>query len=282
MTEEKEISANTPAPAAQDAELPEALRAVERRLVVFSGKGGVGKTTVAVNLAYALAKSGDRVGLLDADITGPNIPQMAGISETVRSDGTGIVPHEKQGVKVVSLASMIPAGTPVIWRGPLRSRALEQFVSEVAWGPLDWLIVDLPPGTGDEVLTIAKRTLPQMAIVVTTPQEVALLDARRAVNMAKKLNIKTVGIVENMSGFLCPHCGGEIDLFGAGSGRREALALGVHFLGPIPIDPRARIGADAGRPIVLEHPDAPMAAAFEAIVEGIRGTLGERDEANAE
>lgn len=281
MTDDKDVSDNTSKPAAQKAELPEALRAVEHRLVVFSGKGGVGKTTVAVNLAYAFAQAGDRVGLLDADITGPNVPQMVGIAEAVQSDGTRIVPHEKQGIKIVSLASMIPAGTPVIWRGPLRSRALEQFVSEVTWGPLDWLIVDLPPGTGDEVLTIVQRTNPQMAIVVTTPQEVALLDARRAANMAKKLNIGMIGLVENMLGFPCPHCGQTIELFGAGGGRREALALGVRFLGAIPIDPRARIGADAGRPIVLEHPDSAMSSAFVTIVEEIRGMLGKRSETKA-
>jgi ATP-binding protein involved in chromosome partitioning len=256
-----------------------AMDQIKNRVVVFSGKGGVGKTTVAVNLAYAFARGGARVGLLDADVTGPNVPHMVGITGAAQSDGVRIVPHEKQGVKVVSLASMIPAGTPVIWRGPLRSRALEQLLGDVGWGSLDRLIIDLPPGTGDEVLTIVQRTAPQMAIVVTTPQEVALLDARRAANMAKKLGIQSIGIVENMAGLICPHCGGAIDLFGQGGGAREARVLGVRFLGSIPIDPQARVGADAGRPIVLDHPDSNMALAFFTIAREIEKVLTETPEA---
>jgi ATP-binding protein involved in chromosome partitioning len=238
---------------------------VSTRIVVFSGKGGVGKTTVAVNLAYAFARRGVRVGLLDADITGPNVPQMTGIDEPPRSEGERLLPCERAGVKIVSLASMLPPGAAVIWRGPMRSKALEQLLDETEWGDLDMLVVDLPPGTGDEVLTIAQRTAPQIAIVVTTPQEVALLDARRAIDFAKKLEIPTIGIVENMSGFVCPHCGGEIALFGIGSGEREAARQGVDFLGSIPIDQATREGGDTGQPIVLADPASAVSRTIEAI-----------------
>jgi len=250
-------------------EITQAMKQIPHRIVVFSGKGGVGKTTVAVNLAYALARRGLRVGLLDADLTGPNVPQMAGIAESARSEDGRLVPHDKEGVRIVSLASMVPQGVPIIWRGPLRSKALDQLLGETRWGALDALITDLPPGTGDEVLTIVQRSLPQMALVVTTPQEVALLDARRAANMAKKMGIAGIEVVENMSGLVCPHCGESIDLFGSGGAEREAEQLGVGFLGRIPIDPRVREGADAGRPIVLEAPDSPVAKAFGEIADGV-------------
>jgi len=256
-----------------DRQMEETLRRIKHRIVVFSGKGGVGKTTVAVNLACALAARGIRVGLLDADITGPNVPQMVGIDEPPRVDGERLLPHERFGVRVVSLASMLPAGAPVIWRGPMRSKALEQLLGETDWGELDVLIADLPPGTGDEVLTIAQRTSPQMAIVVTTPQEVALLDARRAINFARKLEVPRIGIVENMSGLICPHCGGRIDLFGAGGGLLEAAAQRAEFLGSIPIDPATREGGDAGRPVVVVDPEGPVAEAFAAIASVIERTV---------
>ena len=189
-----------------------------------------------------LFRSGTSVGLLDADITGPNVPQMVGLSTNIEAEQGTIVPHEKEGVKIVSLASIIPPGTPVIWRGPLRSKAIDQLLGETKWGELDFLIIDLPPGTGDEVLTIVQRTSPQMAIVVTTPQEVSLIDARRATNMAKKMGLSEIGIVENMSGFVCPHCGADIDLFGRKGGERLAGELAVRFLGRIPIDIGVRVG----------------------------------------
>jgi len=265
-----------------DRQMEATLERIGYRIVVFSGKGGVGKTTVAVNLACALAAHGIRVGLLDADITGPNVPQMIGIDGPPRADRDRLLPHERFGVRVVSLASMLPAGAPVIWRGPMRSKALEQLLGETDWGELDVLVADLPPGTGDEVLTIAQRTSPQMAIVVTTPQEVALLDARRAIGFARKLDVPRIGIVENMSGLACPHCGGTIDLFGTGGGRREATAQGVEFLGSVPIDPATREGGDAGRPVVLSDPDGPVAEAFAAIASGLERTVrsgreGERE-----
>lgn len=257
------------------AEIAEAVGRIKSRIVVFSGKGGVGKTTVAVNLAYALVKQGKTVGLLDADITGPNVPQMVGLREETLAEGGRIIPHEKDGLKVISLASMIPPGAPIIWRGPLRSKAIDQLIGEVNWGELDVLIGDLPPGTGDEVLTITQRTAPQLAIVVTTPQEVSLIDARRAANMAKKMEVPRIGIVENMSGLICPYCGGRIDLFGRGGGARIATELGVEFLGEVPIDPKAREGGDTGAPIVLANPDAQISKAFFAIAAKVQEVLVE-------
>jgi len=255
--------------------IKEALGLIKNRVVVFSGKGGVGKTTVAVNLAFALSKRGKKVGLLDADITGPNVPQMVGLKEIPGAEGGRIVPSERGGVKFVSIASMIPPGTPIIWRGPLRSKALDQLIGEVNWGKLDVLIGDLPPGTGDEVLTITQRTAPKLAIVVTTPQEVSLIDARRAANMAKKMEVPKIGIVENMSVLICPHCGGRIELFGKGGGSRVAAELGLKFLGEVPIDLKARIGGDAGEPIVLSDPDSEISQAFFTIADEVLRTLGE-------
>jgi len=240
---------------------------VSNRIVVFSGKGGVGKTTVAVNLACILSQRSHKVGLLDADITGPNVLQMMGIDEHPEAKDEKLLPHERHGVKVVSLASLLPADAAVIWRGPMRSKALEQLLDDTEWGDMDTLIMDLPPGTGDEALTIAQKVSPQLAIVVTTPQEVALLDARRAINFAGKLKIPAIAIVENMAGLVCPHCGGKVDLFGAGGGLAEAIRQGVAFLGEIPIDPAAREAGDSGTPIVLEAPSSRVAQAFESITD---------------
>ncbi len=257
--------------------IKQAMDRMGSRIVVFSGKGGVGKTTVAVNLAYALAQRGIRVGLLDADITGPNVPQMTGIDEPPRTGGQRLIPHERAGVKIVSLASMLPAGVAVIWRGPMRSKALEQLLGETEWGDLDALVVDLPPGTGDEILTIAQKTAPQIAIVVTTPQEVALIDARRAISFARKLEIPTIGIVENMSGLVCPHCGGRIELFGVEGGKREADRQGIAFLGAIPIDQATREGGDTGRPIVLADPTSAVSKAFDGIASEIEKMIASRE-----
>jgi len=263
----------------QQRRIRENLAKIEHRVVVFSGKGGVGKTTIAVNLAYALARRGSHVGLLDADITGPNVPKMIGLHEVPHATGEGrILPSEKEGIRVISLATLIPPDSPVIWRGPLRSKALDQFLGDVVWGELDYLIADLPPGTGDEVLTMAQRMEPQVAVIVTTPQELSLIDSRRAINMAKKMGIAKIGVVENMSGLRCPHCGKEIELFGSGGGERAAQELGVHFLGRVPIDLRAREGADQGRPILLEDEEAEISCALlrvaEAVVELAEGSRG--------
>jgi len=257
----------------QEQQIKDAMARIKNRVVVFSGKGGVGKTTLSVNLAYALAKRGTSVGLLDADITGPNVPQMVGLSTKTEAEQGTIIPHEKAGVRIISLASIIPPGTPVIWRGPLRSKAIDQLLGETRWGELDFLIIDLPPGTGDEVLTVVQRTSPQMAIVVTTPQEVSLIDARRATNMAKKMGLSEIGIVENMSGLVCPHCGGDIDLFGRKGGERLAEELAVRFLGRIPIDVAVRVGGDTGEPIVLAAPEAIVSLGFCSIAERICSVL---------
>lgn len=264
----------------QNRRIAESLKRIKNRIVVFSGKGGVGKTTVAVNLAYALIQKKQKVGLLDADITGPNVPKMAGLEGIPRVDQEEhtILPMEKEGLQIISMAPMMPADQPVVWRGPLRSGAITQFLSDVIWGDLDFLLADLPPGTGDEVLTAAQRMLPQMAVVVTTPQEISLMDCRRAVNMAKKLNIPVIGVVENMSGLICPHCEKEIDLFGKGGGERMAKELDVNFLGAIPMEVEMRMGGDSGKPVVLDGRDSRTAASFNTIADNIIHVLGKTED----
>ena len=251
----------------QNQRIEATLKKIKHRIVVFSGKGGVGKTTVAVNLAYALVEKELNVGLLDADITGPNVPKMIGLEgfPGVDADTKTIAPQVKNGLNVISIAPLIPADAPVIWRGPLRSGAITQFLSDVVWGDLDFLLADLPPGTGDEVLTTAQRMQPQMAIVVTTPQEISLTDCRRAVNMAKKLNIPIIGVVENMSGLICPHCDKQIDIFGTGGGEKMADSMGAVFLGRIPMEMETRKGGDEGSPIVLADENSKTAQAFSTI-----------------
>ncbi|MBN2281717.1 MAG: Mrp/NBP35 family ATP-binding protein [Candidatus Marinimicrobia bacterium] len=250
----------------QDKRITENLEIIKNRMVVFSGKGGVGKSTVAVNLAYALIKNKLTVGLMDADITGPNVPQMVGDhSQPDAIDEHQLLPKIKEGLRFISIAPMIPENQPVIWRGPLRSGIINQFLADVVWDKLDVLVCDLPPGTGDEVLTAAQKMLPQIAIIVTTPQEVSLMDCRRAVNMAKKLNIQHIGIVENMSGFICPKCGEELDFFGTGGGKKMAEDMAVHFLGQIPMEKETRECGDAGTPIVLKFPESKSSRAFDEI-----------------
>jgi len=223
-------------------------------LMVLSGKGGVGKTTVAVNLASALAKS-HRVGLLDADLHGPNVPKMLGLEgTTLRVQDKKIIPAvTPENLAVVSLEFALPSpDTPVIWRGPLKMKAIQQFLEDVEWGDLDLLVVDLPPGTGDEPLSIAQLLSPvEAALVVTTPQEVALLDARKAVNFARQVNVQKIGVVENMSGLRCPHCGQEIELFGKGGAEKMAKGMGVTFLGRLPFFPEVVVSGDTGRPLRL-------------------------------
>jgi len=235
-------------------------------LAVGAGKGGVGKSTTAVNLAVSLARKGARVGLLDGDVYGPNIPQMLGVSEApeVNADKR-IVPPSAHGIKLISMGMLVPPDQPIIWRGPMLHGAVQQFMRDVLWGELDYLVVDLPPGTGDVALSMAQSVPMAGAVLVTTPQGVSVSDVRKAVGMFRQLNIPVLGVVENMSYFVCGHCQERTEIFGSGGGRRMAEELQIPFLGEVPIDTRVRAGGDEGQPIVAAAPDAPAALAFEAV-----------------
>jgi ATP-binding protein involved in chromosome partitioning len=243
------------------------LPGVKNVIAVGAGKGGVGKTTVAVNLAIALAKCGGRVGLIDGDIYGPNVPIMLGLRTQLTTDGQKIVPAEKYGLQVISMGFLTSDDAPIIWRGPMLHGALQQFFREVRWRELDYLVVDLPPGTGDVALSLSQTVPVAGSIVVTTPQQVSLADSRRAVAMYKKLNIPPLGLIENMSFFVCPGCGQEADIFGHGGGERLAQELGVPFLGRIPINQAIREGGDSGVPLMISEPQSPAAKAFTAVAE---------------
>ena len=241
---------------------------VKNVIAVGAGKGGVGKTTVAVNLAVALAQMGSRVAMIDGDIYGPNVPAMLGLDTQLVADEQGrIVPAEAFGIQVVSMGFMTSDDSAVIWRGPMLHGAIQQFFRQVAWTDVDYLVVDLPPGTGDVALSLSQSVPVSGAIVVTTPQKVALSDTRRAVRMYQKLNIRTLGLIENMSSFECPSCGVETDLFGRGAGEDLATEMSVPFLGRLPIYRPIRIGGDTGRPIVVAEPDSAAARAFRAVAE---------------
>jgi ATP-binding protein involved in chromosome partitioning len=223
----------------------------------------VGKSTTSVNLAIALQQKGARVGLMDADVYGPNIPQMLGSTDSPEvSEDKKMIPPEAHGLKVISMGMLVPADQPVIWRGPMLHGAVQQFMRDVAWGELDYLIVDLPPGTGDIALSMAQSVPMAGAVVVTTPQGVSVSDVRKAVAMFRQLNIPILGVVENMSYFMCGHCGERTDIFGNGGGSRMAEDMGIPFLGEVPIDTRVRSGGDEGQPIVVAAPEAPAARAF--------------------
>jgi ATP-binding protein involved in chromosome partitioning len=243
------------------------LPGVKNVIAVGAGKGGVGKTTVAVNLALALAKCGSRVGLLDGDIYGPNVPIMLGLQTQLTTDGKQIVPAEKYGVQVVSIGFLTQDDAPIIWRGPMLHGAIQQFFREVAWKDLDYLIVDMPPGTGDVALSLSQTVPVVGAIVVTTPQQVSLSDSRRAVRMYQKLNIPPMGIVENMSYYSCPNCHHEADIFGHGGGEGLATEMGVPFLGRLPIYQPIREGSDSGIPLVIAEPASAAARAFLTVAE---------------
>jgi ATP-binding protein involved in chromosome partitioning len=234
-------------------------------VAVASGKGGVGKSTTAVNLAVALAAQGLRVGLLDADIYGPSLPQMLGTRERPRSSGQRITPLSRWGLKAMSIGFLVDEETPMIWRGPMVMGALEQMMGQVDWGALDIMVVDMPPGTGDAQLTMSQRVPLAGAVIVSTPQDVALLDARRGVRMFEKVNVPVLGVIENMSYFCCPECGHRSELFGHGGAKREAERLGVEFLGELPLKLEIRELADAGTPIVTARPDSPEAAEYRRI-----------------
>ncbi len=243
------------------------LPGVKNVIAVGAGKGGVGKTTVAVNLALALAKCGGRVGILDGDIYGPNVPIMLGLNTQLTTDGQRIVPAEKYGIQVISIGFLTSDDAPVIWRGPMLHGAIQQFFREVAWKELDYLIVDMPPGTGDVALSLSQTVPVVGSIVVTTPQQVSLADSRRAVRMYQKLNITTLGIVENMSYYACTNCHHETDIFGYGGGEQLAQAMDVPFLGRLPIYQPIREGSDGGVPLVFSEPDSPAGRAFMTVAE---------------
>jgi ATP-binding protein involved in chromosome partitioning len=248
---------------------------VRFKVAVASGKGGVGKSTVAANLALALSRLGSLVGLMDSDIYGPSQQMMMGIDEKpFLNEGNQIVPIERFGVRVMSLGFLMDADQPVIWRGPMVMKAVEQFLQDVSWGKLDFLVVDLPPGTGDAQLTLTQKIHLSGAVIVTTPQDVALIDARKGLAMFQKVNVPVLGIVENMSYFICRKCGHREEIFKHGGGERTATKLNVPFLGAIPLDPAVAIGGDAGVPIVAAEPESPVTHAFLRIAETIQQRLG--------
>ncbi len=232
-------------------------------IAVASGKGGVGKSTVAANLALGLRANGLKVGVLDADIYGPSMPRMLGISGRPRSrDGKTLIPMENYGLKCMSMGFLVAEDTPMIWRGPMVMSALQQMLREVEWGALDIMVVDMPPGTGDAQLTMAQQVPLAGAVIVSTPQDIALLDARKGLNMFKQVDVPVLGIVENMSYFLCPHCGGRSEIFSHGGAREEARRLGTEFLGEVPLDLKIRETSDGGTPITVADPDNPHAIVF--------------------
>jgi ATP-binding protein involved in chromosome partitioning len=267
-----EMSASVRAVAAPDAGRAP-VDGVKNIIAVGAGKGGVGKTTVAVNLAIALAQCGSRVGMIDGDIYGPNVPIMLGIKTQLTTDGKKIIPAEKYGIQVISMGFMTSDDSPVIWRGPMLHGAIQQFFREVRWNDLDYLIVDMPPGTGDVALSLSQTVPVAGSIVVSTPQQVSLADSRRAVRMYQKLNIPTLGIIENMSHFICTNCHHEADIFGHGGGQKMAEDLGVAFLGRIPIYQPIREGSDSGVPLVMSEPNSPAGKAFIATAERVAAEI---------
>ena len=249
---------------------------VKYLVAVASGKGGVGKTTVAVNLALALAKMGNKVGLLDADVYGPNVPIMLGsTAEPMATPQQRIIPVVAQGLKMISMGLLNPGDKPVIWRGPMLHSVITQFLRSVEWGELDFLVIDLPPGTGDVQLTLIQTVEVTGAVVVTTPSTVALADVRKAIEMFRQVNVEVLGVVENMSTFACPHCGKPVDIFGHGDGAKTAIEYGVPVLGEIEIDPRIRIGGDTGKPVAAEGEAAPAAQSLYRVAKAVSARVEE-------
>jgi len=247
---------------------PDILQGVKSIIAVASGKGGVGKSTTAVNLALGLAASGKKVGLLDADIYGPSMPRMMGITgQPASSDGKNLDAMENYGIKVMSMGFLVEEDTPMIWRGPMVQSALEQMMRDVNWGELDCMVIDMPPGTGDAQLTMAQRVPLTGAVIVSTPQDIALLDARRGLNMFRKVDVPVLGLIENMSYFNCPHCGERSDIFSHGGAKAEADKLGMDFLGEIPLHMDIRETSDSGKPIVVSDPDSEHAKAYRGIAD---------------
>jgi len=255
---------------------------VKNLVAVASGKGGVGKTTVAVNLAIALKNLGNKVGLLDADVYGPNVPVMLGSTEQPRAlDERTIIPVEGYGIKMISMGLLNPGDKPLIWRGPMLHSVIQQFLRSVQWGELDYLVVDLPPGTGDVQLTLIQSVSITGTVIVTTPSIVSLADVRKAIEMFRQVHVDILGVVENMSYFDCPHCQGHIDVFGHGEGQRMAQIFGVPFLGEIEIDPQIRIGGDTGKPVASLGEDAPGGKSIYAMARNVGASVAAANAASS-
>src|SRR6202453_4727883 len=252
------------------------IEGVKNLVAVASGKGGVGKTTVAVNLAIALKTLGAKVGLMDADVYGPNVPVMMGTDEQPRAvNEKTIIPVEAYGVKMISMGLLNPGDKPLVWRGPMLHSVIQQFLRSVIWGELDYLLIDLPPGTGDVQLTLIQTVAVTGAVVVTTPSTVALADVRKAIEMFRQVNVEVLGVVENMSTFTCPHCDKPIDIFGHGEGAKTAREYGVPVLGEIEIDPRIRIGGDTGKPVAAQGKDSAVAKSLYGVAHAVTARLAE-------
>jgi len=257
----------------QDKKLREQLSKIKHKILVMSGKGGVGKSTVAVNIAVGLSLQDFMVGLLDVDLHGPNVPKMLGARDLKLSrkpDGRLGAIKYSPNLKFLSIEPLLPSeDTAIIWRGPIKHSAIRQFIGDIDWGELDYLVIDSPPGTGDEPLTVAKTIPDAYALIVTTPQEVSLIDVKKAIRFCQKIKLRILGIVENMSGFICPHCGKPVDIFKKGGGQKLADELGIRFLGRIPVDPRIVDTGDAGKPLIAAYPESVTAKAFEELVRNI-------------
>lgn len=271
MNDEVAAQTSRGVPGAAESLLP----GVKHTIAVASGKGGVGKSTVSANVSVALAQTGANVGLMDADIYGPNVPMMMGASDPPGKEGEKIKPTDAHGVKIMSMGFFVPGDTAVVWRGPMVHTAIQQFFRDVLWGELDYLLIDLPPGTGDAQLSLSQIVPLTGVVTVTTPQEVALSDVRKGVMMFKKVNVPLLGMIENMSFFLCGHCGERTDIFSFAGGERAAEKFDVPFLGRIPLDPAIREGGDAGTPLVVADPDSPQTQAFRSVASALQRRVAE-------
>ncbi|MFC1524586.1 P-loop NTPase [Thermodesulfobacteriota bacterium] len=266
------------ATAMQDLVIKSSLEKIKHKILVMSGKGGVGKSTVSTNLALGLANRGYKVGLIDVDLHGPDLCRMLNLTQRLKDTKIerGLVPpmEYNDNLKVISLEYMMEdRDDPIIWRGPLKVQAIRQFISDMDWGELDYLVIDAPPGTGDEPLTVATTIKDAHALVVTTPQDVALADVRKSINFCKHVKMDILGLVENMSGFICPHCDNNVDLFKSGGGEKTAVEFNIRFLGKIPMDPRVVMGGDTGQPFLSSSDDEPAIQAFSGVVDEVAKTL---------